>query len=179
MSLAMLKKLVPPPPHPFEVGTLAQWRKMEAKLGKRLPRDYRDFVFTYGSGLFAGFYIICNPFAKSQYTCLPSRVEMVCKHNRESRISIPERYPFPYHPEPGGLIPWGYDENGNDYFWLPEGPPTKWTVVQDENRGSGIRRQPYSLTGFLAAVLTRKVRALASGYPRKGCFRFDPWDPAQ
>ena len=46
-----------------------------------------------------------------------------------------------------GGMPWGgitgipvaslfaHDTNGNDYFWLTEGPPTKWIVVQDENRG--------------------------------------------
>jgi hypothetical protein len=176
MSIADLKKLVPPPAKPFEVGTLAQWRKLEEQLGTRLPRDYREFVFVYGSGLFAGFYRVYTPFAASEYTALISQVERVCGYNRESQRSFPERFPYPYYPEPGGLLPWGNDENGNDYFWLTEGPPTKWVVVQDENRGKGIRVQRYTMTGFLVAILQRKIRALAGSYPKKQHLVFEPWD---
>ncbi len=122
MAIAELKELVPPPATPFEVGTLAQWREVEAELGTALPRDYRDFVFAYGSGLFAGLYRVYNPFAASEYIALVAQGRRVCGYNRESRRSYPERFPYPYFPEPGGLLPWGNDENGNDYFWLTEGP---------------------------------------------------------
>src|SRR6266404_2309328 len=118
MSMADLKKLVTPPAKPFEVGTLSQWQKYEQKLGTRLPDDYRKFVFAYGSGLFAGFYRVYNPFAASEYIALLSQVERVCGYNRESQRSFPKRFPYPYFPELGGLLPWGNDENGNDYFWL-------------------------------------------------------------
>src|SRR5438128_2571968 len=131
MAIAELKKLVPPPATPFEVGSLAQWREVEAELGTRLPRDYRDFVFAYGSGLFAGLYRVYNPFGADEYMALVTQGRRVCGYNRESQWSDPKRFPYPYFPEPGGLLPWGNDENGNDYFWLTEGPPTKWVVVQD------------------------------------------------
>jgi SMI1-KNR4 cell-wall len=176
MSLAYLKNAVPPPPKPFEVGTIKQWRKIEEGLGLKLPRDYREFVFAYGSGLFAGLYRVYNPFAKSRYTALLSQAKQVCDINRASQRSNPKRFPYPYYPDPGGLLPWGNDENGNDYFWLTEGPPTKWVVVQDNNRGEGIRVQPLSMTGFLAGILQRRIKPLASGYPRKSVFRFEPWD---
>jgi hypothetical protein len=65
MSIAELKKLVRPPVKPFEVRMLAQWHKVEDQLGTELPRDYRDFIFGYGGGLFAGLYRACNPFAAS------------------------------------------------------------------------------------------------------------------
>ena len=178
MSITELRKLVTPPKTPFEVGTLAQWRQVETELGTALPRDYRDFVFAYGSGLFAGLYRVYNPFAESEYIALVPQGRSVCGYNRESQQSNPQRFPYPYFPEPGGLLPWGNDENGNDYFWLTEGPPSKWIVVQDENRGEGIRVQPYSMTGFLLAILQRKVKALASGYPRKSNFKFEPYSDA-
>src|SRR5258708_2505206 len=103
MSIVELKKLVPPPSKPFEVGTLAQWRKIEDQLGMKLPRDYRAFVFAYGSGLFAGLYRVYNPFAASEHTALLSQSKRVCDYNRESQRSFPKRFPYPYHPEPGGL----------------------------------------------------------------------------
>lgn len=49
MSVAKLKKLIPPPEKPLEVGTPAKWSKIEKQLGITLPEDYRDFIFTYGS----------------------------------------------------------------------------------------------------------------------------------
>jgi hypothetical protein len=176
MSITELKKLVPPPAKPFEIGTVAQWRKIEDKLGMKLPRDYRNFIFAYGSGLFAGLYRVYNPFAALEYTNLLTQGRRVCENNRESQRSFPERFPYPYYPIPSGLLPWGNDENGNDYFWLTEGPPSKWVVVQDNNRGEGIRVQPFSMTAFLGAILQRKIKALASGYPRKSNRRFEPWD---
>src|SRR5262245_46610840 len=116
MSIADLRKLVSPPPRPFEVGTLAQWRKIEDQLGAELPRDYREFVFTYGSGLFAGLCRVYNPFAASEYIALVPQSKRVCDANRQSQQSNPKRFPYPYFPDPGGLLPWGNDENGNDYF---------------------------------------------------------------
>ena len=65
MSLATINSLVPPPESPVEVGTKAGWKEVEMKLGLKLPADYRKFIDTYGSGLFADFYIIYNPFAAS------------------------------------------------------------------------------------------------------------------
>lgn len=176
MSISRLKKLVPPPAKPIAAGKLAEWRKVEQQLGSRLPRDYREFVFAYGSGRFAGLYRVYTPIASSEYVALVPQSRRICEYNRASQKEFPERFPLPDFPEPGGLLPWGNDENGNDYFWLTEGPPSKWCVVQDENRGTGIRVQPYSLTGFLVAVLERKVEPLASGYPEESDYRYEPID---
>lgn len=174
MSISELKRLVPPPKAPREVGTMAEWRQVEQKLGIKLPRDYRAFVFAYGSGLFAGFYRVYNPFARGKYTSLVSSVKRICDMERETRKDRGGDYfPLGIFPEPEGLLPWGNDENGNDYYWHTSGSPTSWRVVQNENRGRGLHAQPFSMTGFLVAVLNRKVRALASGYPRKDNLVFE------
>lgn len=175
VAIEELTRLVLPPTSPSEVGTLADWRKLETRLGVKLPADYRAFVFAYGSGLFAGLYRVYNPFAASEYTNLLSSADRVFGYNRESQRSDPKRFPYPYFPDHGGLLPWGNDENGNDYFWLTKGAPAKWVVVQDNNRGNGITVQPFSMTGFLVAVLEKRVKALASGYPRKSHFKFESW----
>lgn len=177
MSLSRLIELVPPPATPFEIGTLEEWRDRESDIGVALPTDYRDLVLTYGTGLFAGFYRIYNPFAASQYMSLMASITRVCGQNRVSQQSFPDRFPYPYFPEASGLIPWGNDENGNDYFWLAEGPVETWNVVQDENRGGGITRQPFTMTGFLVSVLEGKTKPLAGDYPREDDFVFEAWSP--
>jgi hypothetical protein len=177
MSIVELQKLVPAPASPVEVGTLAQWRAIEAKLGAKLPHDYRAFIFAYGSGLFAGLYRVYNPFAANPETALLPSIERICGSWREwGREWQP--FPLAIFPEPWGLLPWGNDVKGNDYYWLTKGPPGRWVVVEDNHKGQGIRIHSYSMTGFLAGILQRKIRLPASGYPRKRDYKFKPSPPS-
>lgn len=48
---------------------------------------------------------------------------------RGSRNSKPEKCPYPFYPEPGGLLPWAGTDNGDRVCWLTEGQPDGWTVV--------------------------------------------------
>jgi len=106
---------------------------------------------------------------------LPS-VARVCGIERECKKTEGEAYfPYPIYPEPGGLLPWGNDENSNDYYWWTGGPPDGWVVVQNNNRGSRLRVQPYSMTGFLVAMLRGEVKPLASDYPEDGDLIFQPF----
>jgi hypothetical protein len=46
----------------------------------------------------------------------------------------PARHPFRVHPEPGGLISWGYDHSGDEHFFWPCDPdPAGWKVVTNIN----------------------------------------------
>lgn len=165
MSLTTLKKLVPPPTK-INTGTLKTWQKVERSLGLKLPRDYREFIFSYGGGLFADFYLVFDPFSTDQYLNLASRIQMNCQKLRElCESNGPDYIPYPIYPEKGGLLPWGNDENGNEYYWLTEGPPTKWKVVQDNVRGDGFYCHPFGMVEFLTKIQQRKIPALASGYP--------------
>lgn len=176
MSLSELKKLVPPPTTPQDVGSLSEWENFEGQLGLKLPREYREFIFSYGSGQFAAFYAVFNPFSSNRHINLLKRVEEICRFSRQLQAECPERFPFPYYPENGGLLPWGSDENGNYYFWLTQGPPSKWVVVQDEVRGYGIENHAVSLTEFLIAILRGEIKPLVSEYPDQAHFKFEPWN---
>ena len=57
---------------------------------------------------------------------------------RETERDWPHRVPYPIYPDQPGLLPWGNDENGNDYYWLTEGAPDTWRVLSDEVRGEGL-----------------------------------------
>jgi hypothetical protein len=103
----------------------------------------------------------------------------ICGYNRRAQAESPERFPYPYYPEPGGLLPWGVDENGNDYFWLTKGEPSQWVVVQDEYRGNGIEVHDCSMTEFLVGILERRIEPLASDYPNEDVYTFEPADLRQ
>jgi hypothetical protein len=175
MPIEPLKKIVKPPLHPSEVGSLHQWQDIERQLDLVLPSDYRDFVFTYGSGLFAQFYRVYNPFAASEYTALCPSIQRVCAAERETKHNWPDRVPYPIYPDRPGLLPWGNDENGNDYYWLTKGAPDTWLVLSDEVRGEGFRDYGCTMTEFLAGVLLGKFEALAGDYPRDENRVFEAW----
>jgi hypothetical protein len=172
MSVEDLKKLIAPPKKPLEAGTAKKWDAIEKELGTELPADYREFITTYGTGLFAGFYRVLNPFAKDPYSNLVIAAQEMGDQLRE----YPDDVDYPVFPEAGGLLYFANDENGNTYYWLTKGTPDKWTVVQREERGEGFKAQKCSMSKFLAGVLNKKIKALASGYPRKECMVFKPFE---
>ena len=150
MSIERLLKLVPPPAEPYDVGPASEWPSFEKQLGTKLPSDYREFVLHYGTGLFAGLYLVYNPFAKSPYMSL-----LRCVQEQPEIASPTDEYSF--FPEKGGLLPWGKDENGNFYYWRPAGKPDKWTVVQCEERGDGYMAHDLGMSEFLLGVLARII----------------------
>jgi hypothetical protein len=175
MAIQELIQLVPPPVRPCEIGSIEEWRTIEGKLGLVLPKDYNDFIFSYGSGLFAQFYRIYNPFAKEEWTNLNTSIERVCGWIRETRRNCPDHVPYHIFPEKLGLLPWGNDENGNNYYWLTDGSPDSWGVISDEVRGEGLREYNCCMTDFLCGVLTGKIEALAGDYPRIENRVFQAW----
>lgn len=175
MSIAAVTKLVPPPARPSEVGSIEQWRAVEEQLGLVLPSDYREFIFNYGSGLFANFFRIYNPFAKNKWTALYPSVVRVCGWQRELRQTWPKDVPYEIYPTPSGILPWGNDENGNNYFWIAKGSPDAWTVLSDEVRGEGFREYGYTITEYLTKVLLKECDALAGGYPTEKDRVFKAW----
>ena len=175
MSIHQLKSLVPPPIRPFEVGSIEQWQAIEQNLGLVLPADYRDFVFTYGTGLFAQLYRVYNPFSTNDWMNLSTSIGRDCGWIRETKRDWPNRVPYPIFPESSGLLPWGNDENGNHYYWITSGSPDSWLVVSDELRGEGFREYGKCMTDFLCEVLTGKIEALAGDYPRDENLVFKPF----
>jgi hypothetical protein len=83
--------------------------------------------------------------------------------------------PYPIYPDQPGLLPWGNDENGNDYYWFTEGAPNTWRVLSDEGRGEGFREYGCTMTEFLTKVLLGEFKALAGDYPRHENRVFEPY----
>ncbi|MFJ8478366.1 hypothetical protein [Kitasatospora sp. NPDC094011] len=49
---------------------------------------------------------------------------------KQMREDSPDLCPYPVYPEPGGLLYWASNYNGDHCFWLTEGDdPDRWPVV--------------------------------------------------
>ncbi|MBE1490879.1 SMI1/KNR4 family protein [Plantactinospora soyae] len=123
-----LVRLVPPPPTP--VHGHGDWSAVERTLGFTLPADYRALVVAYGLGQFGDISLL-TPFAAaaSQYSDLVWQAGDLLDRFRDARTDFPEDFPYPLHPEPGGLLQWAGTGNGVMLCWLTEGAPDTWPVV--------------------------------------------------
>jgi hypothetical protein len=176
MSVSKLRQLVTPPNRPFEPGTIEQWASVESKLGLSLPSDYKDFLHSYGTGTFAAFYVIYNPFSSIEAANLLAKVETLCQQEREFKRDFPQAVPYRIYPERPGLLPWGGDENGNYYYWFTNGAPGAWKVISNEVRGDGFQEHGRCMTDFLCDVLTGEIPALAGDYPKDEYLHFESWE---
>ena len=168
-DLDRLRELLPPPRSPIEPGSPASWAAAEAALKTALPADYKEFIETYGTGSIDEFVTVLNALSSTPHFRLDEYGETMLAVTRELRAGGIVDIPFPLHPEPGGLLPWGTTANGDWGYWLttPSDDPDAWEVVVSVDRGPDWFRHPGPLTRFLVEILdgTTKVPFFPDDFP--------------
>ena len=155
MSLERLVTLVRPPEHPVDAGTPDQWPRVEREIGTALPPDYKQLVNLFGVGFFANWIYVNSPFSSQFRLGEPGLLEFIVSGREES----PEYYhPFSAYPGPGGLLPWGGDDNAGLFCWRTQGQPEHWVTVNLDNHYSNEYRElPFTVTGLLAGWLAGQI----------------------
>ena len=157
MDLERLRSIAPPPEAPLEPGVLDEWPRVEADLGTELPEDFKRFTELYGSGKFDDFLYLLNPFAADPAGNLVSGRDLMLDGYAETRARFPDRLPLPPWPEPGGLLPLGRSDNGNELYWLTRGRPADWGVVVFAGRSTDHELHLQPVTRFLALLLSGEL----------------------
>jgi hypothetical protein len=107
-----------------EPGQPDSWAEVEAALGTGLPSDFKSFTELYGSGKVDDFLYLFNPFTAGQDGNLLAEKDRVLESYRQTRARFPERLPLPAFPNPGGVLPLGRTDNGDELYWVTTGPRT-------------------------------------------------------
>ncbi len=153
MTIENLVKAVPPPARPFEAFK-GPWEVIEADLCTPLPQDYKDFSRLYGYGRFMQFLGIHIPNTQNPNTRLEWQAQVV----RDGFLTLTEEYcPYPMWPDPGGLLPFGGTDEGDEFFWLMCGPPDDWRVVVWDRGMGEFEVLDCDLTDFLAGLATGEI----------------------
>lgn len=152
-----LTELVPPPEQPLEVPSASDWLKVEEALGS-LPTDYHRFIETYGTGLLDEFVWIFSPNTKNEYVNLEDQSRVILNGLAQSAREFPDVFTMPRHPEPGGFLPFGSTDNGDNLFWLTKGAPDDWTVVVMGPRSSDCYYHGGGMVDFLVKILGGEAR---------------------
>ncbi|MEO3945334.1 SMI1/KNR4 family protein [Gorillibacterium sp. CAU 1737] len=146
--------ILTPPETPHKPGSVEEWREAAEQLGTDLPADYKEFLRIYGTGGVGDFLWILTPFDPDVNINLSIRQRELCEAYLVSKTNFPEYYPYEAYPAPGGLLPWAYTDNGDELYWLTEGPPDQWTVVVYESRSPDCHVYPVRMTDFLYGFLS-------------------------
>jgi hypothetical protein len=155
--LERLRELLPPPARPVAGGRPDGWDEIEAALGIGLPGDFKAFTERYGSGMVDDFLYLFNPFAAGEDGNLLVEKDRVLAGYRQTRARFPERLPLPPFPEPGGLLPLGGTDNGDELYWVTTGHPDGWPVALVESRAALQELHRMPVTGLLVALAANQL----------------------
>jgi hypothetical protein len=107
------------------------WVEVEDYVGSALPSDFKAFLDAYGTGVICGELVVFHPRGSSP---LLTRMRKIHESFGQSWRREADAYPFRFHPEPGGLVSWGYDYSSDEHFFWPCDPePDRWKVVTNIN----------------------------------------------
>lgn len=163
MSLEEFCAIVFPPKSPFESGKDEDWAKVELEIGIKLPDDFKKFIEVYGTGKLGDFFYVLNPFAANKYVNLFEQIKVRLDANRMMQKQFPRSVPFPLYPEPDGILPWAFTDNGDVLFWLTKGEPDEWIVVVQESRLAEWEQFPESMSDFLTNLFKGKLSSRILG----------------
>lgn len=157
MSIEQLTNRTQVPDIALEVSKNPDWAEIEQAIGTALPSDYKDFVETFGTGRIGDFVSVHNPFSQLSLTNLESMIEYTCMV-LQAILETPGRsLPFGIHPDSPGLLSWGKDDNGTDYYWYTDGAPDDWPCVVLELQGKKWQRFDMPMTDFLAQAFAGEL----------------------
>src|SRR5947209_4182767 len=158
MAVEELMVVVPPPKHPIDVGTAAQWAALEGALGTLLPTDYRKYIRHYGSGIFND----PGRFSLSIYNPVSPHFPWLFDVERlglltEKKKAGDRAFPYGIFPPSPGLFLWG-NGTGGRLLWLTEGEPDRWPVLVCSPSPYKFERFDLPMTSFLAKVFSREIQ---------------------
>jgi hypothetical protein len=96
----------------------------------------------------------------------------------QTRSRFPDRLPLPPFPEPGGVLPLGRTDNGDELYWVTGGDPGDWPVLLLESRAARQEVHRLPVTGFLAALAAGELttRVLPDEVVHRPSHQFTPFD---
>ncbi|MBB6122238.1 SMI1/KNR4 family protein [Nocardiopsis algeriensis] len=148
------------------------WDAVEAKVGTSLPRDYKRLLSEYNQLAWGIFWVFnprdegitfSNPLEATEST--KRVIESLCETKRDEEILndisdlrgkplVSISPPLTFYPSVPGLLRWGKDANGGDYFWVVEGPADDWPIVYRTEAGEWWDEHAVSMSEYLYRLHT-------------------------
>lgn len=165
------------------------WASLEKSMGVVLPGDYKELLSKYRSAKFGPIWLITprsgipgasDPLAatiewreifEEIHGDEPGGLPRPCRPNGEPLGDRPSAFQF--FPDTPGLLAWGRDEMGGEYYWYVEGPPNTWTVVAHAAKEEWWDEHPMTMSEYLYGIVTGRLDCDVAprGFEGEGIFQ--------
>lgn len=144
-------------PHRSTGRHFPDWPALQDRLAAPLPADYKAFYDTLGPGVFCD---LNNPRARAVRPVQhDSGVERAPGADRQTSMSLI----VTAHPQPKGVLPWGYAPDGRIYCWRVTGPdPADWCATLVTPTFTVVDHLDLSFSSFLLKYSGVRDRARLS-----------------
>lgn len=138
------------------------WDAVEGSLGGlHLPHDYKELVESFPRGRFQRFVNVIRPGDINEpVTEYLGYYRYRLEDMRTARVDDedPASFPYPIHPEPGGLLPWGDGPQGELFYWLTHlDDPDEWQVITSNHTWTVWQSFAYNMCEFLTRVVNGEL----------------------
>ena len=155
--LDSIKLIMQPPTSPSDPPSGEGWQFVERSLAIELPKDYKDFVSVYGTGVINHFVWILSPFTSNKNLNLIYQAMTRLDAQRQFHAESATVSQYSLYPAPNGIFPWGVTDNGDVLYWHCRGPSSIWTIAICDSRSSKWQAFDLTMGQFLIAVLTKRL----------------------
>jgi hypothetical protein len=101
------------------------WMAVRGRLGLRLPDDYVRLASAYPALRINDFLNVLHPVSGVESYRLLDYGLRLTEAGATLAARYPEEYPQSYYPAPGGLLCWGWTDNGDHCYWRTD----DWRIV--------------------------------------------------
>lgn len=175
VSLEELSAAIGPPrTTPFPVD----WAGVEARLGLRLPADYRAFAEAYGPALVGDWLWVLVPHDSDRGGYFHELAQWQGLH-RTLRDQAAQAHPYAFHPEPGGLLLWGTTRGTDNLFWDtgaaadPDDWPTR-AYGKADGHPETWRSMPMPATSVIAGLIRGELALHPEASPARWSASWQP-----
>lgn len=153
----LLSKSISSPSIVYHAGTDKAWQEFEKRSGIQFPTDYKKLINKYGTGRLNNFVWFLTPFVTDENVDFMKKSKQMLDAYKISRKKFPDYFQFNVYPEPNGLLPWGYTDNGDELYWKTNCFPDSWEIVLYESASPNYYYYKLSLSELLYKVITNQI----------------------
>lgn len=155
--LKLLEEVLLKPDVVYNTGNIEQWSEFEKKIGVIFPCDYKKIINRYGTGGIGEFIWFLTPFVDDDNVNFLVKMNKMIESYQTSKQSFPDYYKYDVFPEEGGILPWGYTENGDELYWKTALSSEEWKIVIYESASPDCSNYEMSLSEFLYKLIVKEI----------------------
>ena len=127
--LELLERVLLIPQKAYNTGNEELWSKFEKEVGIVFPNDYKKLIGRYGTGGIGNFIWFLTPFSADRNVNYLERMNIMLEAYKISKSKLPEYFIHNVYPDKGGLLPWGYTDNGDELYWKTNECLDNWEII--------------------------------------------------